>query len=131
MSENNLRSYVPSAFAYAGAMASDIAAIAGMLNLTPELIAGALAEEADTYFTEDGIKHALDVKQDEETTKISHVELEKDYLEILSLGIINDKTLFNTLLHPVMRDLGPGNIRLGVAIQGNRMKEKSLDFTKL
>lgn len=97
-------------------MPSFIIDIAGKLGLTPGVVAGALAEEADAYHTSIGLKKIADRGQDILTLDLSHQELADDYRKVIDAGIMDDKSIPNSIKHPSMRDVGQGNIRVGVAI---------------
>ncbi len=113
MNDNNRRVYVSDALNYVSDMSSHINTVAALLELSPEMVAGALAEEADTVFTLTGLDKTLNEVQDNYVPTLPHSLLEIDYTYITNAGLIDDKGNFDSLTHPVMADLGPDNIRLG------------------
>ncbi len=96
MSHNNRRVYVTDALNYVGRMSVDINAVAALLDLNPELVAGALAEEADTYFTEPLENHLLNIAADELTILRGHDELLINFNKITSAGSIDDKLPYDS-----------------------------------
>jgi RTX calcium-binding nonapeptide repeat (4 copies) len=119
MSEVKRRIYVPKAIAYGAdpKLKDHIRKVAKKLELSETVIAGALAEEADSYYTANAGYHEADMFLDKLTKRNTHDELAADYAEVIRDGIIDNKTKQNDILHPTMRDVGPGNIRVAVAIQ--------------
>lgn len=91
MGMNNRRIYQSEAFNYITGMASDIDSIAGMLGLTPEIIAGALAEEADSYYSLPVYKRVANDLLDYFAVQQSHDVLKEDYTAVMDAGIIDDK----------------------------------------
>lgn len=95
--------------------------VANLLDLNPQLIYGALVEEADAPYHNSWFHKFLDERFDQATINKTEQQLQEDYQAVISSGIINDKTgltgKINTIVHPTMRDVGQGNIRVAVAIK--------------
>lgn len=129
----NRRNYSKDAFIYIEKMAEKeitdwntgkinyIQEYAGRLGISAGAIAGALVEEADSYYTECTIKGLLDKPLDDLTAVTLHEDIKKDYEYIVNNNMIDEKTgikgRWNTFYHPAMRDIGPCNIRVAVAIR--------------
>lgn len=83
-------------------------------GVSASAIAGALIEEADSYYTGGGL---LDAQLDVQTMIQTHEVLEEHYNDVINQNMIDDKTPVNTFMNYAMRDIGPCNIRVAVAIR--------------
>lgn len=117
MSDTARRIYAQEAYDYIDGMSDEIKLIAGILGINSGLVAGALVEEADSYYTEILPKYLLNLSLDDRAKSQSDEVLRADYLEVVRLGIIDEKTIPNSYAYYTMRDVGPGNIRIAVAIE--------------
>ena len=117
MSNTQNYSYVQDAFEYVEGMGVSINFAADFFGLSPGVVAGALVEEADAYYTQPSYRAPLDRYLDYEVVKATDQELRDSYIYVVEQGIIDEKNHGNTLKHYAMRDVGPCNIRVAVAIE--------------
>jgi Ca2+-binding RTX toxin-like protein len=109
--------YVEQALDYVELMKVDIRDIADKLNLSRSVIAGALAEEADAYYDPKSyVKGEINKSLDANVDAVTHEVLLGNYNLVKANGWIHstDKIL---KLNPTLVDVGPGNIRIAVAIE--------------
>ncbi|NKI93735.1 calcium-binding protein [Rhizobacter sp. SG703] len=113
------RFYSLQSLGFAGKQTIGILQASLSLGVSPEAIAGALAEEAFSYFEYPlgSMDYIRDRFLDERALEQSDADLRSSYADAVAAGIIDEKTAFNTVLYQVMADVGPGNIRIAVAIR--------------
>ena len=121
MSNSDRLVYVNAAFKYAKDMKSEIENVALVIGVSEGVIAGALAEEADTVLTLSPIDKVIDSTLNSWVLDDTHEKLKSNYDEVIAEGIIDDKTGFygkiNTLFNNTMIDIGYSNIRVAIAIR--------------
>ena len=120
MSNDTRREYVSSAGDYIRKMNESIKKVARDLGLSAGAIAGALIEEADAYYTQTGAKEFLNTKLDDDVKGESHEVISNSYDYVVENNLVEEKVgitgHINTLYY-AMRDVGPSNIRIAVAIR--------------
>ncbi|HFB66295.1 MAG TPA: hypothetical protein ENJ60_12225 [Aeromonadales bacterium] len=84
---NNRKTYNTEAFDFALKMKDAYSLLSSFFDLSIGLISGALAEEADSFFTNRFLERLLDNNVISDTDK----KLREDYAEVISQGIIDDK----------------------------------------
>lgn len=117
MSYVERRTYVSSASEYVESMSGHVNSVAATLGLSAGAIAGALMEEADAYYTLPPGKDHLNRLYDEQVKAQGHDVISSSYDYILENGMVEEKGIINTTFYYAMRDVGPSNIRIAVAIR--------------
>ncbi|WP_081729217.1 calcium-binding protein [Pseudomonas sp. URMO17WK12:I4] len=117
MSNIEIHTYDSSASEYVESMESHINIVATSLGVSAGAIAGALMEEADAYYTLVPGKDHLNRLYDEQVKAQSHEVISSSYDYVLKNNLVEEKGVVNTTFHYAMRDVGPSNIRIAVAIR--------------
>lgn len=111
-----MAAYSSEALEYLGKTKNYIAFVSDVLGVSSAAIAGAIVEEYDAILSASVAGDVLNSGGELSALIRSHEDLKDDYLYLESNGALGAIGQVNKLIHPVLNDIGPANIRVQTAI---------------
>jgi len=106
--------YTNQAFSYVASRADQIKSVAAALGISEMAIAGAIAEEYDSFLKNPNLQLALDAYADIRLS--SHSDIVKGFNQTKDIADTNVSKL-DKLMQPTLIDAGPANIRITTAVR--------------